>query len=82
MTSQSKFVLIAALAAVSLASPALAQTTTQHNSGKTHHERSLRSGNLLDVAPGGAAPFIPSEDLPFNFCDGAAGCSPGGGGDY
>jgi hypothetical protein len=74
MTSKSKFVLIAALAAVSLASPALAQTTTQHGSGKAHHERSLPPGNLFDVAPSG--------DLPFNFCDGAESCSPGGGGDY
>jgi hypothetical protein len=82
MTIKSKFVLIAALAAVSLASPALAQTTSQHSSGKTHHERFLRSGNLFDVAPGGAMPVIPSEDLPFNFCDGAASCSLGGGGDY
>jgi hypothetical protein len=53
MTSKLKLVLIAALAAVSLASPTLAQTTTQHSSGKTHHERSLRSGNLFDRAPGG-----------------------------
>jgi hypothetical protein len=78
MTRKSKFVLIAALAAVSLASPALAQ----HGSGKAHHERSLRSGNLFDVAPGGVVPFGPSGDLPFNFCDGAETCSPGGGGDY
>ena len=82
MTSKSKFALIAALTAVSLVSPALAQSTTQHGSGKVHHERSLRSGNLFDVAPGGAVPFIPGEDLPFNFCDGAESCSPGGGGDY
>jgi hypothetical protein len=53
MISKSKLVLIAALAAVSLASPALAQTTTQHSSGKTHQERSLRSGNLFDRAPDG-----------------------------
>jgi hypothetical protein len=37
--------------------------------------------NLFEVAPGGAMSVIPSEDLPFNFCDGAAGCSIGGGGD-
>jgi hypothetical protein len=79
MTIKSKLVLIAALAAVSLASPALAQTTTQHSSGKTHHQRSLGSGNLFDVAPGG---FVPSEGQPFNFCDGAESCSAGGGGDY
>jgi hypothetical protein len=53
MTSKLKLVLIAALAAVSLASPALAQTTTQHGWGKANHERSLRSGNLFDRAPGG-----------------------------
>jgi hypothetical protein len=77
MTIKSKLVLIAALAAVSLASPALAQTTTHQSSGKTHHQRSLGSGNLsFDEAPGGFAP------QPFNFCDGAESCSAGGGGDY
>jgi hypothetical protein len=82
MTSRSKFVLIAALAAVSLASPALAQTKTHHGSGKAHHARVLPPGNLFDVAPGGAMPFVSNGNLPFNFCDGAESCSPGGGGDY
>jgi hypothetical protein len=74
MTIKSKFILIVSLAAVSLASPALAQSTTHHNSGKAQQERLLRSGNLFDVAPSG--------NQPFNFCDGAESCSAGGGGDY
>jgi|HubBroStandDraft_1064217.scaffolds.fasta_scaffold735269_1 hypothetical protein len=75
MTGKLKLALIAAIAAVSFASPALAQTTTTQNGlGNTHQERSLGSGQRYN--------YIPSQDLPPNYCDGAAGCSPGGGGDY
>ena len=43
MTSKSKLFLIAAIAAVGLASPALAQSTTQNSRANIHQERTLRS---------------------------------------
>ena len=50
MTSKSKLFLIAAIAAVSLASPALAQSTTQNSQADTHQARTLRS----EQAPAGS----------------------------
>jgi hypothetical protein len=57
MTSKSKLVLIAAIAAATLASPAFAQSTTQNG---THQERVLRSdqgvggSNMYDGNQGNA----------------------------
>ena len=43
MTSKLKLVIVAAITAMSVASPALAQTTMQNGRVDTHQERSVRS---------------------------------------
>jgi len=74
MNSKLKPVLIATIAAVSLASPALAQTTMQNGQAHTHQERSLRSGQFNNSVPSEAGP---------NFREGNESPDPtAGGGDY
>jgi|ERR1700683_216422 hypothetical protein len=58
MTNKSKLFLIAAVAAVTLASPAFAQSTVQ----STHQERTLRS----DQAPAGSNMYDGSQGDPSN----------------
>jgi CDP-diacylglycerol pyrophosphatase len=50
MTSKLKLMLIATIAAVSIASPALAQSTTQNGGVNTHQARSLRSEQIRGPA--------------------------------
>jgi hypothetical protein len=54
MTGKSKLIL-AAITAVSLASPALAQTTTENGWGNTHQDRSLGSQSEYNYDWGSAA---------------------------
>jgi hypothetical protein len=50
MTSKLKIALVAAITAMSVASPALAQTTMQNGRLNTHQERSFRSEQVPDGA--------------------------------
>jgi hypothetical protein len=79
MTSKAKLILIAAIAAVSLASPALA-LTQQVSHLICPSGYSVIGGFCINDKTGDN--YFRSEDLPFNYCDGAEGCGIGGGGDY
>jgi hypothetical protein len=60
MTSKLKLVLIATIAAVTLASPALAQTATDNGWAATHQDGSFRSGsngNYSDQANQGGSDY-------------------------